>query len=173
MKKLDFLENQVNYAYLAIGSNLGNKILNLELVKYELSKKKVHVVKSSSFYKTKSWPNPKFPEFINAVLYIKTNISLQKLFKHIKLIEKSLGRVKKPKNYPRICDIDIIDFNGKIFDYLKINLTVPHPSLEKRNFVLMPLYEINKNWIHPKTKKNVVNLISKLKYGDIRSIKLI
>ncbi len=173
VKKLDILENQVNYAYLAIGSNLGKKIYNLELIKYELSKKKVYVAKSSSFYKTKSWPNPKFPDFVNAVLYIKTNLSLQQLFKQVKLIEKLLGRVKKPKYYPRICDIDIIDFNGKIFDYLKINLIVPHPSMEKRNFVLMPLYEINKNWIHPKTKKNVVNLISKLKYKDIRSIKLI
>ena len=173
MKKLGILENQVNYAYLAIGSNLGKKIYNLELVKYKLSKKKIYEAKSSSFYKTKSWPNPKFPDFINAVLLVKTNLSLQQLFKEVKLIESLLGRTKKPKNYPRICDIDIIDFNGKIFEYLNIDLIVPHPSMEKRNFVLMPLFEINKGWIHPKTKKNIVNLISKFKHSDIRSIKLL
>ena len=173
VKKLDISENQVNYSYLSIGSNLGKKIYNLENVKFQLSKKKINIIKSSSFYKSKSWPNPKFPYFINAVLLIKTNLSLSQLFIQIKLIEKSLGRIQTPKNYPRICDIDIIDFNSKAFNYLHLDLIVPHPRMEKRNFVLLPLYEINKNWIHPKTKKSIVNLISALKQNDIRSIKFI
>ena len=173
VKKLGILENQVNYAYLAIGSNLGNKIYNLELAKYQLFKNNIYIIKSSSLYLTKSWPNSKFPDFINSVLFIKTNLSIIKLFKQIKLIEKSLGRVDAPKNHPRICDIDIIDFNGKIFDLSSINLLVPHPRMDKRNFVLLPLFEINKSWIHPKTKKNIVNLISKLKHSDIRSIKFV
>ena len=96
-----------------------------------------------------------------------------KLFKEIKLIEKSLGRVKTKKNYPRKCDIDIIDFNGRYFNFINIDLKVPHPRMDKRNFVLLPLFEINKNWKHPKTKKNIVNLISNLKGDDIRSIKMI
>ena len=173
MKNQDILENLVNYAYLAIGSNLGKKIYNLELVKYKLLKKGIYIVKSSSFYITKSWPNPDFPEFINAVLLVKTNLSLFGLFKQIKLIEKLLGRVKTPRNDPRICDIDIIDFNGKFFSSTNKNLKVPHPRMDKRNFVLLPLYEINKSWTHPKTKKNIVNLISNLKSDDIRSIKLL
>ena len=91
----------------------------------------------------------------------------------IKLIEKSLGRVKAPKNYPRICDIDIIDFNGKYSKSSKLDITVPHPRMWERNFVLVPLFEISKNWIHPQSKKNITNLISNLKHSDIRSIKLI
>ena len=173
MKKQDILENLVNYAYLALGSNLGKKIHNLELVKYKLSKKKIYVNKSSSFYISKSWPNPKFPNYINAVILVKTNLSLFALFKQIKLIETSLGRIKRPKNFPRKCDIDIIDFNGKYFNFLNVDLTVPHPRMDNRNFVLLPLFEINKNWVHPKTKKNIVNLISKLKGHDIRSMKFI
>ena len=110
MKKQDILESPVNYAYLAIGSNLGKKIYNLELAKYKLSKKGIYLNKSSSFYVTRSWPNPNFPDFINAVLLVKTKLTLIQLFKEVKLIEKSLGRVNTPKNYPRICDIDIIDF---------------------------------------------------------------
>ena len=173
MKNQDILENPVNYAYLALGSNLGKKIYNLELVKYKLIKKGIYINKSSSFYFTRSWPNPNFPEFVNLIILVKTNLSLFQLFKQIKKIEKSLGRINAPKNHPRICDIDIIDFNGKFFNFKNVDLIVPHPRMNKRNFVLLPLYEINKRWVHPKTKKNIVNLISNLKGDDIRSIKLV
>ena len=173
MRKQDILESPVNYAYLALGSNLGKKIYNLELAKYKLSKKGIFINKSSSFYVTRSWPNTNFPDFVNAVLLVKTSLTLVQLFKEVKLIEKTLGRVNAPKNYPRICDIDIIDFNGKLIKLLNIDLTVPHPRMDKRSFVLLPLFEINKTWVHPKTKKKIVNLISNLKGDDIRSIKFI
>ena len=173
MKRQDTLENQVNYAYLALGSNLGKKIKNLELAKYKLSKVGVKIIKSSSFYTSKSWPNSKFPDFINSVLLIKTNLMLPELFNQIKIVEKSVGRKKAPKNYPRICDIDIIDFNGKCLS-LKFNkqkIVVPHINMHIRNFVLIPLYEINKNWKHPKFKKNIVKLLSYLPSIELRSIK--
>ena len=173
VKKQDTLENQVNYAYLALGSNLGKKIQNLELAKCKLSKIEVNIIKTSRFYSTKSWPNSKFPDFINTVLFVRTKFLLPELFKQIKLIEKSLGRVKSLKNYPRVCDIDIIDFNGKCLstniNYQRIE--VPHSNMHKRNFVLMPLYEINQNWLHPKFKKNIVKLLSSLSDNDLRSIK--
>ena len=76
MKKLDTLENQVKYVYLALGSNLGKKIKNLELAQYKLSKIGVNIIKTARFYCTKSWPNTKFPDFINAVLLIRTKLSL-------------------------------------------------------------------------------------------------
>ena len=173
MKKQDTLGNQVNYAYLALGSNLGKKIKNLELAKYQLFKNDVKIIKTSSFYRSKSWPNSKFPEFINAVLLVKTKLLLPELFKQIKLIEKILGRVNAPKNYPRICDIDIIDFNGKClstsFNFQKIK--IPHLNMHKRNFVLIPLYEINQNWFHPKIKKNIVKLLCSLPDNELRGIK--
>ena len=174
VKKQDILGNQVNYAYLALGSNLGKKIKNLELAKYQLYKNDVRIIKTSSYYRSKSWPNSKFPDFINAVLLVKTKLLLPELFKQIKFIENLIGRVKAPKNYPRICDIDIIDFNGKClstsFNFQSIE--VPHLNMHKRNFVLMPLYEINQNWIHPKIKKNIVNLLFSLSDNELRSIKL-
>ena len=174
MKKQDILGNQVNYAYLALGSNLGKKIKNLELAKYQLYKNDVKIIKTSSFYRSKSWPNSKFPDFINAVLLVKTKLLLPELFKQIKFIENLIGRVKAPKNYPRICDIDIIDFNGKCLStsFNLQSIEVPHLNMHKRNFVLMPLYEINQNWIHPKIKKNIVNLLFSLSDNELRSIKL-
>jgi len=174
VKKQDILGNQVNYAYLALGSNLGKKIKNLELAKYQLYKNDVKIIKTSSFYRSKSWPNSKFPDFINAVLLVKTKLLLPELFKQIKFIENLIGRVKAPKNYPRICDIDIIDFNGKCLStsFNLQSIEVPHLNMHKRNFVLMPLYEINQNWIHPKIKKNIVNLLFSLSDNELRSIKL-
>ena len=173
MKKQDTLENQVKYAYLALGSNLGNKIKNLEFAKYKLSKIGVNIVKTSGFYRTKSWPNSKFPDFINAVLLVRTKLPLSELFNQIKLIEKSIGRIKTPKNHPRVCDIDIIDFNGKCLslNFYSQKIEVPHVNMHKRNFVLIPLYEINQNWLHPKLKKNIVKLLSSLPNDDLRSIK--
>ena len=83
VKKQDTLENQANYAYLALGSNLGSKINNLEYAKYKLSKIGVKIIKSSSYYHTKSWPNINFPDFINSVLLIKTDLVLKLSLIHI------------------------------------------------------------------------------------------
>ncbi|MFL2887274.1 MAG: 2-amino-4-hydroxy-6-hydroxymethyldihydropteridine diphosphokinase [Candidatus Pelagibacter sp.] len=174
MKRQDILENQVSYAYLALGSNLGKKIKNLDVAKNKLSEIGINIIKSSSFYLTKSWPNTKFPDFVNSVILVKTNYLLPELFKQIKLIEQSLGRKKTPKNYPRICDIDIIDFNGNklVLKFNNQNIEVPHFSMHKRNFVLIPLFEINQTWIHPKSKKNIVKLLSELPNDDLRRIKI-
>ena len=175
MKKQDISDARVNYVYLSIGSNLGNRIHFLEKSKYLLETHDIKIIKTSSYYETESWPDPSFPKFINAVLLIKTKLNQFELFEIIKSIEKKLGRKIAPKNHPRNCDIDILDFNGKITKSNKklINLEIPHPRMHNRNFVLMPLFEICKNWSHPKLKKNIVKLLSSLKKNNLRSIKVI
>jgi len=92
------------------------------------------------------------------------------LLKLCKSIEVKLGRKKTPKNSPRECDIDIIDFDGLI---LKDKLNLPHKLMHKRNFVLFPLFEIEKKWFHPIKKVDVKKLIFSLPNNDIRSIKQI
>ena len=175
VKKQDFLENQVNRAYLSLGSNLGKKKKNLELTKYLLNSFSIHIIKSSSYYQSKSWPDKKFPDYYNIVLFVKTTFGIVDLYKKIKKIEKIIGRKIAPKNHPRICDIDIIDFNGMTIamNYKKNEIILPHKAMHNRNFVLLPLYEINKDWYHPKIKKNIVNLLSNLSILDLTSIKLI
>ena len=175
MKKQDITENPAKKVYLALGSNLGNKRKNLELAKYQLNISGINILKTSRFYKTKSWPNEKFPDYYNLVLLAKTKLKLVDLFKKIKFIEKYIGRKNSLKNHPRICDIDIIDFNKECRNISCSNnkVTIPHISLHKRNFVLIPLFEINRRWIHPKSKKNIVRLISSLSTNDLRSIKVI
>ena len=164
------LENQVDNIYLAIGSNLGNKKINIEQAKFELIKNNIWIEKSSNYYESLSWPDPSNPKFLNIVLKVKTNLAPRNLIQICKKIEVSLGRKKGKRNAPRECDIDIIDYNNQKTSN-KINL--PHKLMHKRNFVLLPLFEIQKNWIHPIKKIDVKTLISHLSDRDIRSIKQI
>ena len=164
------LENQVKIVYLGLGSNLGNRIKNIELAKIRLSEEGVLILKTSSYYETLSWPNPKMPKYINIVLKIKTILSPTELLNICKKIEISLGRKSRPKNFPRECDIDILDFDQKIMNN---GIYLPHPRLHNRNFVLFPLFEINKNWKHPRLKHHIKTLILTLSKKDITSIKQI
>ena len=173
MKKQDTSENLAKLAYLAIGSNLGNKINNIEITKFELEEYKIKILKSSSSYISESWPDPSMPNYINVIIKIKTNLIPMELLKICNLIELKLGRVRSKKNAPRVCDIDIIDYDKKILNEKNSQLILPHPRLSKRNFVLLPLFEIEKSWKHPKSKINIVNLINSLPVRDLRSIKKI
>ena len=168
------LENQVKIAFLAIGSNLGNKEKNICLAKYKLLSNDVKLIKSSSNYETLSWPNKKEPKFINTVIKISTILSPMALMQNCLNIESDLGRRRSKKNEPRICDIDIIDYDQKILKGANNKkLILPHPEMHKRNFVLLPLYEIAKSWIHPVKKKKINKLIKLLDIEDLRTIKLI
>ena len=173
MKKQDISENLVNKAYLAIGSNLGNKVNNIEVTKFELEKYKIKILKSSSNYISESWPDPDMPNYINVIIKIETSFSPLELLKICNLIELKLGRIRSKKNSPRTCDIDIIDYEKKILNEKNNKLILPHPRMNKRNFVLLPLFEIDKSWKHPKSKINIVNLINSLPVKDLRSIKQI
>ena len=81
-----------------------------------------------------------------------------------------MGRKKTKKNAPRICDIDILDYNKKVF---KKGINLHHSRMHKRSFVLVPLFEIEKNWIHPISKDHIKTLIFYLSNSDISSIKQI
>ena len=154
--------------YIGIGSNLGNRINNIEKAKYFLFLNDIRIIKSSSYYETLSWPDPNKPKFFNIVIESNTNFSPEKLLGIFQSIETKLGRKKNKKNSPRECDIDIIAYGSRI---LNNNILIPHIKMHKRNFVLIPMYEINKNWVHPKFGINIKNLIFSLPVKDIRSIK--
>ncbi len=168
--KQGMLEKQANIVYLGIGSNLGNKIYNIEKAKAILTENNIKIIKSSSYYETVSWPDINNPKFNNIVLKIKTNLDPNSLLSLCKSIEKSMGRKKTKKNAPRICDIDILDYNKKVF---KKGINLPHSRMHKRSFVLVPLFEIEKNWIHPISKDHIKTLIFYLSNSDISSIKQI
>ncbi len=172
----DISEKLVNIAFLSVGSNLGNRKKNINLVKYKLEKKKIKIIKSSNNYESISWPNKNHPKFINVVLKVKTSLSEYQLIEKCLKIEKELGRkrVSTKKNMPRICDIDIIDYNGKVLNGANSQkLILPHPKMHNRNFVILPLFEISKSWIHPLKKISISKLLNSLEIEDLRTIKLI
>jgi 2-amino-4-hydroxy-6-hydroxymethyldihydropteridine diphosphokinase len=156
--------------YIGVGSNLGNRIQNIEKAKYLINTYGIKIVKSSSYYETSSWPDPSQPKFINIIIQSNTKFTPKKYLDIFKAIEKKLGRKKSFKNAPRTCDIDLISYFKKIS---KNSIIIPHKRMHKRNFVLLPLYELDKNWSHPITNQSIKELIFSLPIKDITSIKQI
>ncbi len=150
--------------FLGIGSNLnskyGNRFLNIKKTIQFISIEKIKIKKISSFYETPSYPNQKNPKFINVIIEVESQLSPENLLKKILFVEKKMKRRRVLKDEPRICDIDIIDFNNIIIN--KKNINLPHPRAHERNFVLFPLKEICPMWIHPLMNKKIDDLIEDL-----------
>ena len=161
---------------LGLGSNLsstfGDRFENIDISISYLESYKIKLVKKSSFYETPSYPDITNPKFINVVIEVSTDLLPEDLASVLIYIEEKLERKRNKKNEPRTCDIDILDYNGKImnFNYKKLNFIVPHEKLIYRNFVLVPLEEIMPNWKHPKTKEKISALIVKLSEKSRKSI---
>ena len=161
---------------LALGSNLnssfGDRFCNIDLAIDYFEKYEIKVVKKSSYYESPSYPNKKFPKFINRVIQVETELDAIKLASSIIFIEKKLERKRFKKNDPRTCDIDIIDYRNKTlkFKYKNLDFEVPHAQLQNRSFVLMPIQEIAPKWMHPTTKESIKTLIDRLPIEDKNSI---
>ena len=150
--------------HINIGSNLvskfGTKFQNISIAVNLLNESNFKIEKISNFYETPSYPNKRQPKFANIGLIGKYRFDYERLIKIILMIEKKIGRIKTQKNDPRVCDIDIIDFNG--IKKVSKNINLPHPRSHRRNFVLYPIKEIDPLWVHPVLKKNVEFLINGL-----------
>ena len=168
MKKPDTLENQAKFAFLSLGSNLGNRNTNINKAKILLINKGIKIIKCSKIYETESWPDKKLPKYLNIVIKIYNSMTPFELFKILKTIENKLGRKISKRNFPRTCDIDILDYDHKLINknLNNFNLTIPHPRLHLRNFVLIPLFDIAKDWIHPKLNVEISGLLSKIKSSE-------
>ena len=150
--------------HLNIGSNIdskfGNRFKNISVAINFLINSKIKINKISNFYETPSYPNKKFPCFLNVGVTAFYENDETELIKKINLVERKIGRIRAKKNDPRVCDIDIIDYNGLVIN--KNNLKIPHEKCHLRNFVLYPILQIDPEWVHPIIKKNVKFLIKKL-----------
>ena len=161
---------------LGLGSNLsssfGDRFENLNLAISYLETYQIKIINRSSFYETPSYPDIKNPKFINLVVDVSTYLSPEDLASVLIFVEKKLERKRIEKNEPRTCDIDIIDYNGKVMEFTYKNLIfkVPHEKLVYRNFVLFPLQEVAPKWAHPKTKDSIDVLINKLSNEEQKSI---
>jgi 2-amino-4-hydroxy-6-hydroxymethyldihydropteridine diphosphokinase len=145
----------MNEVYLGLGSNVGDRLLNLNKA-IELLSKEIQILKKSKIYISKAVGYTDQPDFYNMVLYGKTDLSPEKLFNFIKDVEKNAGRVYRFHWGPREIDIDILFYNDLVYKSDKLN--IPHPRLHERDFVLLPLIELNPKLFHPVLNKRVSDL---------------
>ena len=147
----------MNTAHLLIGGNLGNRKENLSKAIALINEQCGSLTRSSSIYETEAWGKTDQPSFLNQALEISTSLNARQLMRKILKVEKEMGRIREEKLGPRIIDIDIILFGNEIHDlrFLKI----PHPEVQNRRFVLVPLAEIDPTLQHPVLKKTIAELL--------------
>ena len=147
----------MNGAYLIIGGNMGDRMRQIiecrELIAHEIGA----ITKSSGVYETASWGNTDQPAYLNQVLWVQTSMDAVQLLKRCLKIERKMGRERNQKWESRLIDIDILLFNQDVVN--EENLTIPHPYLEKRRFVLSPLCDIAPKLIHPILLKSIAQLL--------------
>ncbi len=149
--------------YLSLGSNLGDRAANLNDAIARL-KKIGDIVAASSSYETEPVEVTAQPWFLNCVVALETEKMPKQLLTAILDIEQQMGRRRSQQKGPRIIDIDILLFGSSVVDTK--NLTIPHPALDERRFVLEPLAEIAPDLRHPVLKRSMRELRDALPSGQ-------
>jgi 2-amino-4-hydroxy-6-hydroxymethyldihydropteridine diphosphokinase len=145
--------------YLALGTNLGDRLANLRRAR-EILPPEVLVTADSSIYETPPWGITDQPAFLNQVLQAGTDLAPLELLAHLKHIETQMGRKETVRYGPRLIDLDIL-----IYDRLVLKapgLTIPHPRLAERAFVLVPFNDLAPDLLHPVTGQTIRELLSQV-----------
>jgi 2-amino-4-hydroxy-6-hydroxymethyldihydropteridine diphosphokinase len=150
-----------NHAYIALGSNLGNRETTLRAALQRLNETAgVRVARASTFIETEPVGGPAGQQkYLNAAAVLHTSLSPRELLDVLLKIESDLGRVrqKDQRNGPRTIDLDLLIFDQKIIH--EPRLEIPHPRLHERHFVLLPLSEIAPDVLHPVLRKSIRELL--------------
>jgi len=147
--------------FVGLGSNLGEREAMIRLALEALSRLPgTHLVKASSLYDTEPVGEVDQPNFLNAVAQLDTELTARQLLWNLHLIEKRLGRVRTQRWGPRTIDLDLLLYGSLVLD--EPELTVPHPELTARSFVLVPLVELDPLLVHPVTGETLLHHLSRL-----------
>jgi 2-amino-4-hydroxy-6-hydroxymethyldihydropteridine diphosphokinase len=157
---------------IALGANLpstaGPPAATLKSALVRLAEQGVKIRSVSSFYESPAWPDPADPKFVNAVAVVETALQPVELLALLHGIETAHGRLRSTVNAPRSLDLDLLDYDGRL---ISDGVTLPHPRLAQRAFVLVPLAEIAPAWRHPVTGQSVGELLDGLPgRGDCKKL---
>ena len=157
---------------IALGSNLksetyGDPIKNCHKA-LEFLEKRFELEKVSNFYETEPIPKSNQAMYVNGVVSVRTNFLPKKVLSELMNIEKIFKRVRHLKNESRVIDLDLLSYNEIIFK--DKHLQLPHPRMHLRRFVMQPLCDINKEWMHPLLNEKAKNILKKLENQKIYNI---
>ena len=147
----------MNSVYLLLGSNIGDSEQMLAAARMRIEKAIGNIKKNSSIYRTAAWGKEDQADFLNQVIIVESKLSAEKILHKIFFIEKEMGRIRTIKNAARVIDIDILFFNDEVVN--TETLQVPHPQIQNRKFVLVPLAQIAADLVHPILKKSIKDLL--------------
>ena len=147
-------------AYIALGSNLGDKEKNLRRALLLLTQQGVEVVRVSSFLSTEPYGVTDQPQFLNAVACVRTSLAPLALLDVLLATELAMGRVRLRHWGERNIDLDLLLYEDVVLDTPRLRL--PHPDMQNRDFVLLPLAEIAPELKHPTLQKTIYELMENL-----------
>jgi len=164
-------QSRKNRVFLGLGSNIGKKRENL-LKAIELIKNhgKIKLNDISKFYSSPPYGFEEQESFINCVVEIFTDLTPEELIIEVKSMEKTLGRKPTFRWGPRLIDIDILFYEDLVFETK--NLKIPHPDIQNRAFVLVPMVDIDSEFVHPVLKKTMYQLMQDLDLREILQLRL-
>lgn len=152
----------MNNAFLLLGSNIENRIYYLTSAINSINEQIGIVKQKSKIYQTQPWGYVDDKPYLNLVIEIETSLNAEQLLSSTQKIENNLGRIRTSSGYQaRTIDIDILYFNSQIVD--NQNLKIPHPLMQNRKFVLVPLADIAPNFVHPILKTNTLQMLKNCK----------
>ncbi len=151
----------MNKAYLLTGGNEGDRYLNMQQARTNIELICGQILQVSSLYETAAWGKTDQADFLNQVLQIETHLTAPDLLKSVFYMEQIGGRVRTIKNAPRTIDIDILFYEDLILE--EAGLSIPHPRIAQRRFVLEPMNELAPGYIHPVLLKTIHQLLVECK----------
>ncbi len=157
----------MTHIYLALGSNMGDRLANLEKARQALAPQ-VRIIMASAIYETTPWGYIEQEDFLNQVLEAETELLPLELLNWLKDIEERLGRKKGFRNGPRMIDVDILFYGELILEMEQ--LQIPHARLHERAFVLVPLADIAPQFVHPVLGKAITELLAEADVAGVKEL---
>lgn len=154
--------------FIALGSNLGDRVANCRRALDELEKEGVEVVSVSPLYETEPWGVADQPRFVNAAAELRTTLEPRELLELLKKIERRLGRARRERWGPREVDLDILFYGSRVVE--EKGLTIPHPEAHRRAFVLVPLADIAPDFVHPVLGRTVREMRGESDTAGVRRV---